>query len=144
MMQLGTAGTDLIQSFETLELIGYADEGGIPTAGWGHTGSDVQVGVTYTEAQTKAWFASDTADAVAAVNRSLTVAVTQNEFDALVAFTYNVGIGNEAHSTLLRLVNAGDKSGAAAEFSKWDHIAGRVSAGLLRRDIAERDLFLAV
>lgn len=143
MMQLGAGGTALIQSFESLVLTGYLDEGGIPTAGWGHTGADVQVGVLYTLEQAKAWFVSDTAEDVAAVNRSLTVSVTQCQFDALVAFTYNVGMGNEGHSTLLKLVNAGDLEGAAAEFAKWDHVRGQVSAGLLRRDVAERELFLA-
>lgn len=143
-MKLGPRGENLIKSFEQLRLTGYADIGGVPTAGWGHTGPDVQVGQTYTYEQAEAWFVADTAAAVNANNRELDVAVTQNQFDALVSFAYNAGIGAESHSTLLRLVNAGRFDEAAGEFTKWDHVNGVEVAGLLRRRQAERDLFQSV
>lgn len=143
MMQLGARGLALIKSFEKLVLVGYADEGGVPTAGWGHTGPDVAIGGVYTADQAEAWIVADTASAVAAVNHSLTAPVTQNQFDAMVVFAYNVGDNAEAHSTLVKLINAGHVQAAADEFPKWDHVRGQVSPGLLRRDLAERDLFLA-
>jgi GH24 family phage-related lysozyme (muramidase) len=69
------------------------------------------------------------------------VSVTQNQFDALVDFVFNLGQGKFAGSTLLRGLNAGDFSGAAAEFVKWDHAGGQVVPGLLRRRLAEAQLF---
>lgn len=142
-LTLGSKGTALIHSFEKLCLVGYADEGGVPTIGWGHTGPDVYVGQVCTVAQADAWFAQDTHAAVAAVNASVQVPLSQNQFDALVAFTFNVGVNAEAHSTLCRKMNAGDMAGAALEFAKWNHVNGVVSAGLTRRRQAEHDLFVS-
>jgi lysozyme len=77
------------------------------------------------------------------INQVVQVDLTQNQFDALVSFTYNLGDGNLRKSTLLRKLNAGDYQGAADEFPKWDRAGGQVIAGLLRRRNAERDLFLS-
>jgi lysozyme len=142
-VNLGALGTALIQSFEQLRLVGYLDQRGVPTNGWGHTGPDVQVGQPCTKEQADAWFAADTQNAVRGVDNSLTVFCTQNQFDALVSFTFNVGVGAEAHSTLIKLMNAGDIQGAAAQFLVWDHINGVPNAGLLRRRQAEQALFLS-
>ena len=140
---LGPKGTALIHSFEKLCLASYPDEGGVWTIGWGHTGPGVGPGQICTVAQADAWFTQDTQAAVAAVNASVWRPLSQEQFDALVAFTFNVGAGAEAHSTLCRLVNAGDMAGAANEFGKWNHVNGVVSAGLTRRRQAERDLFVS-
>ena len=67
---------------------------------------------------------------------------SQSQFDALVAFSFNVGLGSLQASTLRRLYNAGDVLGAADELLKWNKAGGRVLAGLTRRRIAERDLML--
>jgi lysozyme len=142
MMQLGPKGTTLIQSFEKLMLTGYPDATGIPTAGWGHTGPDVAIGVTYTLDQCNDWFRADTAHACAAINRDVTVPLTQDQFDALVSLAFNIGTGAFGASTLLRLLNQGDTAGAADQFLVWDKIGGWPSAGLLRRRTAERALFL--
>lgn len=138
---LGAAGTALIKGFEKLRLVGYADEGGVPTAGWGHTGSEVVVGQAYALSQANAWFIGDTSKAVAAVDAEAPASITQNQFDALVSFGFNVGINAEAHSTLMRLVQSGDLADAAAEFGKWNHVNGVVSDGLTARRAAERALF---
>lgn len=143
MNTLGSAGENLIKSFETLKLLAYPDSGGIWTCGWGHTGADVVQGTTCTPEQAETWFLADTQAAVHGVDASLTTNVTQNQFDAMASFTFNVGVGAEAHSTLARLVNARDFAGAAAEFPKWDHVNGVPSAGLLRRRQAEQALFLS-
>ena len=140
-MNLGPKGTALIQSFERLCLVGYLDQGGVPTIGWGHTGPGIYEGQVCTIAQADAWFSQDTAKAVQAVNATVQVPLAQEQYDALVAFTFNVGASAEAHSTLCRLVNAGDMAGAAAEFPKWNHVGGVPSAGLTRRRAAEQALF---
>lgn len=142
-MQLGPKGIALIQSFEQLRLVSYQDQHGVWTIAWGHTLGVVPY-QTCTREDADAWFIQDTGIAVRAVNASLTVPVSQEEFDALVSFTYNVGIGSEAHSTLVKLLDAGNVAAAADEFPKWNHVDGVPNAGLTRRRAAERDLFLSV
>ncbi len=71
----------------------------------------------------------------------LTVEVTQNQFDALVSFAFNLGPANLKSSTLLRKVNSGDVNGAADEFLKWNHAGGQGPAGLTARRNAEKTLF---
>ena len=66
---------------------------------------------------------------------------TQDEFDALVDFAYNVGNGAFKGSRMLHVLNSGDYAGAAAQFQRWDHVGDDVSAGLLRRRQAEVGLF---
>lgn len=143
MNTLGSRGEALIKSFESLRLAAYQDQKGIWTCGWGHTGADVVEGTTCTPEQAEEWFLQDTQAAVHGVDASLTTNVTQGQFDALVSFTFNVGVGAEAHSTLAKRINARDFAGAAAEFLKWDHVNGVPNAGLLRRRQAEQALFLA-
>jgi len=68
--------------------------------------------------------------------------VNDNEFSALLSFTFNLGIGNLRSSTLLKLLNAGDRAGAADQFPRWNRAGGRELLGLTRRRAAERALFL--
>lgn len=140
-MILGPRGEALIKGFESLRLEAYLDEKGIPTIGWGHTGPEVHLGLIWTLDQAEAAFLRDTATAVAGVNRTVHAPLAQNQFDALVSFTFNVGTDNEAHSTLVRLINAGQLEAAADEFPKWDHVGKKVSAGLDVRRHAERALW---
>jgi lysozyme len=70
-------------------------------------------------------------------------ALSQGQFDALVAFAFNCGLGALQASTLRRLYNAGDVEGAAAEFPKWNKGGGRVLPGLTRRRLEEQALFLS-
>lgn len=141
MNTLGSAGEDLIKDFEEFRSKAYPDSGGVPTIGWGHT-KGVALGDTCTPEQAEIWFQEDTQAAVHGVDASLTTNVNQNQFDALTSFTFNVGVGAEAHSTLVKFVNARDFTSAAAEFPKWDHVKGVKNAGLLRRRLAEQALFL--
>ncbi len=69
------------------------------------------------------------------------VPLAQHEFDALVAFAYNVGLGAFRKSTLLRLLNKGDKASAAKQFDRWNKAGGKMLAGLTRRRAAERAMF---
>jgi lysozyme len=117
------------------------------TIGVGHTGPEVKYGLVWTQDQADAQLLADVAGAVAAVNRLVNVKAaqngfTQNEFDALVDFVFNVGVGNFAGSTMLKLLNSGNDAAAAAEFEKWDMAGGQHVAGLLRRRLAEKAEFL--
>lgn len=139
-MQLGAAGKALIQSFESLKLQAYQDQRGIWSIGWGHTPAVEYQETTPEEADE--WFAQDTQAACNGVMRTVDVPMSQNQFDALVSFTYNVGVGSEAHSTLVGLLNQGKYDLAAAQFSFWNHVNGQVDLGLTRRRAAEQTLFL--
>lgn len=137
------AGLALTKSFEGLALAAYADQGGVWTIGYGHTGRGVYAGLTITEEQAEAFLHSDVAGAVAGANRMVTGEIGQNQFDALVDFALNLGCATLLRSTLLRQVNAGDFSAAAAQFLLWDHVDGVAVPGLLRRRRAEMELFQA-
>ena len=78
-----------------------------------------------------------------AVGRLVTVSLSENQFGALVSFTYNLGSDNLKASTLRQKLNRGDYRGAAGEFPKWRRAGGRVLKGLVRRRAAERALFEA-
>lgn len=137
-------GLHLTESFEGVRLTAYPDPGtgGDPwTIGYGHTGPEVCQGLTCTQEQAEAWLAQDVQKAAKAVDDLVQYELTQDEFDALVDFVFNVGIGNFRSSTMLRLLNQGDFNSAAHEFEKWDKAGGHVMAGLLRRRQAEEQLF---
>jgi len=133
IMTYSKTGLALTERFEGVRLEAYKDVAGIWTIGYGHTGPEVIEGLTITEDEAGFFLEQDTQTAVNAVNRLVTVSLTQSEFDALVDFTFNVGQGNFEKSTLLRLLNEGDYQGAATQFDLWDHAGGKVVAGLLRR-----------
>jgi lysozyme len=79
-----------------------------------------------------------------AVTTLVLVPLTQNQFDALVSLVYNIGVTAFKNSTLLRLLNSHDYSGASAQFLVWDHSGGVVSLGLHRRRVAEQQVFGAI
>lgn len=146
-MKTSPKGIALIEQFEGLRLAAYQDGAGIWTIGYGHTGLNgpaacVRQGDVCTSAQADEWMDSDVGEAERAVNTLVKIPLNQNQFDALVSFTYNLGWASLEGSTLLRLLNAGATQIAAAEFPKWDHVAGKVSEGLLERRMEERALFV--
>ncbi len=146
-MRLDAAGRAFIQQWEGYREDAYLDQGSTPTIGWGHTGEyspgvPVALGQTCTLEQAEAWFTADTAWACDEVNAGVTVQINQNQFNALVDFTFNLGAAAFAHSTLRRDLNEGDMLGASIEFLRWDYCAGRPDPGLEDRRKAERALFL--
>ena len=140
VMQYSTSGRQLTERFEGVRLQAYQDSVGRWTIGYGHT-SGVNPGDTCTQAQADAWLCVDMLWAQDQVNHLVTVTLTQPEFDALVDFVFNVGAGNFASSTLLKLLNVGQFSAAATQFDLWDYAGGQVVAGLLRRREAETNEF---
>ncbi len=136
-------GLALTKSFEGLHLEAYRDCAGIWTIGYGHAGPTVSAGQSISEAEAENLLEADLAAAVACVNHAVQVAISQNQFDAMVDFCFNAGRGNFVQSTLLRKVNGGDFQGAAAQFALWVHAGGEVVAGLVRRRDAEAALFTA-
>jgi lysozyme len=135
------AGFALTKNFEGVMLSAYADQGGVWTVGYGHTGPGVHAGLAITQEQADIFLHSDIAGAVACVNKLVTAKINQNQFDALVDFVFNLGCASLATSTLLRDVNSGNLSDATAQFLRWDHIGRVVIPGLTRRRQAEATLF---
>ncbi|MGJ3251504.1 MAG: lysozyme [Elainellaceae cyanobacterium] len=138
---MNAKGLRLIKSFEGLRLEAYLDPVGIWTIGYGTT-SGVRPGMEITAAEAEDLLKRDLRRFEAAVSRNVKVPINDDQFSALVSFTYNVGEGALASSTLLKLLNQGDIRGAADQFLRWNKAGGRVLAGLTRRRKAERALFL--
>lgn len=140
---------DLIRRFEGCRLQAYLDSVGVATIGFGHTGPDVHMGDIITPARASELLAIDVTRFGRGINAWLDMPVAQGQFDAMVAFAFNVGLGNLRGSTLFRKVLSGDFAGAAAEFGKWTHAGKnpdgtpRVLPGLVARREAERLLFIA-
>lgn len=144
-MRTSDAGRAFIGRHEGLRLAAYRDAAGVWTIGYGHTAAagppSPAAGMTIDAAEADAILSRDLARFEAAVGRLVAVPLTQGQFDALVSFTFNVGEGALARSTLLKKLNAGDAAGAASEFGRWNKAGGRVLAGLTRRRAEERALF---
>lgn len=132
----------LVMEFEGCRLVAYQDGGGTWTLGYGHT-EGVTPNQTCTEEQAEAWLQDDLAQAGKYVNVYIDVMLTQNEFDALTDFVFDLGAGSLERSELRKLLNNGQAILAAQEFPKWDNINGIPSEGLLRRRLAEQELFLS-
>lgn len=145
-MVLNNAGKDLIKRFEGLSLDAYRCSANKVTIGYGNTyyedGNPVQMGDKITKKRAEFLFeiiAKTFADRVAPLIISK---VNENQFAAIVSFSYNVGVGNLRGSTLLRKVNANPNDPTIrAEFLKWNRASGKVLAGLTRRRTAEADLY---
>jgi len=139
-MQYSRDGLELTKHFESCRLKAYRDGGGVWTNGWGNT-RKVIPGSIITQEQADADLLANVQDAVDAVNDHVTVDLTQGQFDALVDFTFNCGINAFKNSTLLKMLNAGNYSGAHDQLDRWTKDSGKVVAGLARRRDAEQELF---
>jgi len=141
--------TGLIEGFEGLRLSAYLDTAGVPTIGWGNTrylnGIRVKMGDRITRAQADKLLLATMKGFEAEVRRLVKVAITDNRGAALLSFEYNTG--GLAGSTLLKKLNAGDYTGAADEFLKWNKSRKngvlKVNPVLTARRFKERQLFLA-
>jgi GH24 family phage-related lysozyme (muramidase) len=143
-MQLSQVGVNLIKSFEGCVLHAYK---ALPsetyfTIGYGHYGADVREGSSITQVQADSLLEGDLQKYVKAVNDLVKVPLNQNQFDALVSFTFNCGSEALRTSTLLQKLNNKDYQGAANEFDRWIHSSGKVVQGLVNRRKAEKALFL--
>lgn len=139
-------GIHLITSFENLKLQAYDDGTGVWTIGFGTTvypnGTRVKKGDSCTLEQAKFFFQHDLRRFQATVNENVSVALSQNQFDALVSLTYNIGQTAFKNSTLLKKLNLNDYGGAADQFLVWNKGGGKILRGLMRRREVERSLFL--
>jgi lysozyme len=143
MLSPSQAAIDLIKRSEGLRFEVYEDVAGIRTAGHGHVLQPAEAWMAHvTLAIAEHWLACDVQAAGHAVNTFCTYQLTQNEFDALVDWTFNLGAERLRDSTLLKLINSGKMEEAADELLRWSFAGGRQYEGLLERRRAERALFL--
>lgn len=140
-MNTSPEGKKDIEGYEGKKYKAYKDVAGIWTNGVGHTDPDVYEGQVVDEAQVQKWLTEDLKEAEKAVELYVKVPLTQGQFDALVSWTFNLGVKRLAESTLLRKLNAGDYEGARNEFKRWVYAGGKVQPGLVKRRYGEMDRF---
>ena len=144
-MRTSTKGFALIKSFEGLRLTAYSDPatGAAPwTIGYGAT-RGVTKGMTITSEQAERMLQNDIARFEPELESLVKVPLSQNQWDALMSFVYNLGSANLASSMLLKLLNAGDYARAADQFPRWNKAGGKELPGLTKRRAAEQALFLS-
>ncbi len=149
-MRISINGINLIKEFEGLRLEAYQDIVGVWTIGYGHTGSDVHPGLTIDDSIAVELLHLDLRKFEDGLNSMVKVELTQNQFDALMSFVYNVGLGGKdksgkligfAGSTMLKFLNVSDFLNAALEFPKWRKAGGKVQSALVDRRKKEQELF---
>jgi lysozyme len=146
--KLSKACINLVRSFEGYhrklangDCTTYYCPAGVLTIGYGCT-VGINPGDVWTHEQAIAALKRELEKHETAVNELVKTEINQNQFDALVSFSYNCGSGALGKSALLKKVNKGDFAGAAAEFHKWNKGGGKVLPGLVRRRAQEAELFL--
>lgn len=130
----------LIRDYEGMKLTAYKDPGsknGLPiTIGYGTTkidGKDIKLGTKITKEQADEYFKKDIEKFAEGVRSRVKVKLNDNQFGALVSFSYNVGLGAFGSSTLLKKLNAGDFKSVPSELRKWNKNDGKVMQGLINR-----------
>jgi len=145
----GTNGLNLIKKKEGFVSIPYKCQAGVPTIGYGSTYYEDGTKVTMadpgiTEVQATKLLSNTIKGFEKAVNTYVTSDINQNQFDALVSFTYNVGPDQFKKSTLLKYINNNPNDpNIALEFAKWVKIKGNVSKGLVKRRAEESSLYFS-
>ncbi len=136
-MRTSSAGRKLIKRHEGLSLKAYKDPVGVWTIGWGHTGPDAREGNEITNSRAESLLSADIREAEDDIRRLVKVDLSQGQFDALVSFTFNVGGGALAKSTLLRELNAGKYAAIPGQLRRWVYgtVGGQkvILPGLVKR-----------
>ena len=139
-MRTSRKGIEFIKAHEGLRLDAYLCPAGVPTIGYGHT-YNVKIGDRITAEQAEMLLIGDLIVAETEVNR-YGLHLTQNQFDALVSFVFNVGAGNFRNSTLLKRLKANPNDpDIANQFKRWVYSDGKVLPGLVRRRNEEAKLY---
>lgn len=141
-MKTSNNGREFIRAREGVKLAAYQDGGGVWTIGYGHT-RGVKQGQVINHEQADEFLADDLQQVESCISERVTVALNQNQFDALASFVFNVGRQAFSDSTLLKKLNEGSYRAAADQFTRWVYDNDRFVQGLYNRRVAERDLFLS-
>ncbi len=146
-MRTSINGIEVIKQFEGFSAKPYLCPANYLTIGYGHVISEKEKLSTHhspliTKLQAEELLRHDLQKFESAISKLISVPLTQNQFDALVSFTYNLGAGALQRSTLRSKINRNEHQLAATEFLKWVYAGGRKLAGLLARRQAESTLYL--
>lgn len=138
----GVSDLTLIKDFEGVRLTSYKDMVGVWTIGYGHT-KTAKPGMRITMYGATELLRQDLVWVEKAIKRNVKVPLTQNQYDALASWVFNLGETNLRKSTLLKKLNAGDYTGAGQEMLRWNKAGGKVVRGLTRRREAEVALWMS-
>ena len=139
-MNTSAEGIALIKKFEGCELEAYQCSAGVWTIGYGHT-KDVEEGDTISKDQAEEMLVEELHEYENYVNEYVNVALSQNQFDALVSWVYNLGPANLKASTMLKVLNDGKYEDVPYQMKRWNKAGGKVLDGLVRRREAEALLY---
>lgn len=143
-MKVSQNGLALIQKYEGFRAKAYLCPANVFTIGWGTTkidGLPVKAGMVCTEAQALEYLKKDVEKFEKEVLDLVKVRISQEMFDSLLSFVYNLGSSNLKSSTLLKLLNSKEYAKVPAQFLRWSKAGGKVLEGLLRRRRSEAELF---
>ena len=135
----GPTGND---GLEGVRYQAYKDVVDVWTVCHGHTGKDIMLGKTYTEAECRSLLNKDLATVARQINPYIKADIPETTRGALYSFVYNVGAGSFKTSTLLRLINQGDTKGACDQLRRWTYAGGVEWKGLVTRREIEREICL--
>jgi len=139
-MEISQEGLSLIKKFEGCELESYKCAAGVWTIGYGST-NGIEEGMEISQERADMLLLEDVEIFEEAVNKLVEVPLEQNQFDALVSWTFNLGSTNLQNSTLLKVLNNEDYEGVPSQIKRWNKAGGEVLQGLVRRREAEALLF---
>jgi len=139
-MKISLEGLSLIKRFEGCRLKSYKCSANVLTIGYGHT-SGVKETDTITQDEADKLLQEDVEQFEKYVDDNVTVELGQSQFDALVAWTFNLGVGNLRESTMLKKLNSEDYASVPSEMKRWNKAGGKTLDGLIRRRKAESLLF---
>jgi lysozyme len=139
-MNISAEGLGLIKKFEGCVLDAYKCPAGVWTIGYGHT-KDVQPGDSWSQSHAEHMLEVELEEYESYIKDLVKVNLSQNQFDALVSWVYNLGPANLKASTLLKVLNAGEYDEVPAQIKRWNKAGGQVLDGLIRRREAESLLF---
>lgn len=140
MRRVNVEGIALIKQWEGLRLEAYQCDADVWTIGYGHT-TTAREGMRITQVEAEKLLQRDLALFEAEVSRAIDVEVTDNQFAALVSWTYNVGVPAMRKSTLIRKLNQGDYGAVPRELARWNKVKGNTNQGLSNRRAAEAGLW---
>ena len=139
-MKISEKGLQLLKHYEGCELTAYRCSADVLTIGYGHT-KGVTEDMVITQEEADQMLQDEMPEYEGYINDKVTVALNQDQFDAMVCWVYNLGSGNLASSTLLKVLNEGDYEAVPEQMKRWNKAGGKVLNGLIKRRDSEAKLF---
>lgn len=139
-MNISEKGLQLLKHYEGCELNAYRCSADVLTIGYGHT-KGVTEDMVITQEEADQMLQDEMPEYESYINDMVTVDLNQDQFDAMVCWVYNLGSGNLASSTLLKVLNEGDYEAVPEQMKRWNKAGGKVLNGLIKRRDSEAKLF---